>query len=183
MVDLANRAKEPLQEYMCYWIAFNNIYNEIARHEGINPGGQRNRIAQARAVFTPDLEKALIQHSAAEYFVNRVPTFGFTPIEYTSEGQRPNGVLDVGTTRDRGQPKWSGINIDLYRRYHEGDLSDDQVDMLVKEIVDVLYMVRNNLFHGDKRADRENERVVVSNALHLLRLIVESFMELGAGRD
>ncbi|NLE46405.1 MAG: hypothetical protein GX620_16945 [Chloroflexi bacterium] len=175
MVKLAKQTEEPLQAYMCYWIAFNNIYNEIARRRSSWFHYEKPRIAQARLAFTPELKHALIQDAGVEYFVNRAPSYWHAFIE-SAEGTKPNGVLNVGTTRGSSRVKWSGINVDLYQRYPEGDLSDVEVNMLVEEIVGVLYTVRNNLFHGDKQAYNENELEVVRNALPLLSIIVESFM-------
>ncbi len=50
-------------------------------------------------------------------------------------------------------------------------------DALAKQVLDLLYTVRNNAFHGGKRADDANDREVVERALPLLALVVDAFLQ------
>lgn len=204
MVALADTAPDPLQQYMCYWIAFNNIYRLIAeevipemRSYETEPDGtvklkQRagetiwlpqmkhvkewKQIREARLRFGSTLKHRLISHRSTKYFVNRVPRWHGQPIEHNIKGQKLNGVLNVGKTLSREYPVWSPIDEQLYTRYLEGDQSQQTVDTLVRQIVDLLYTVRNNLFHGGKSFDDAHDHEVLGNALPLLGMIVESFI-------
>jgi hypothetical protein len=204
MVGLADTAPDPLQQYMCYWIAFNNIYRMIAeevipemRSYETNPDGtvklkQRQgqtiwlpemkhvqewkQIREARLRFNNTLKHRLIRHRSTQYFVTRIPRWYDEPIEYDSKGQKLNGVLKVGKTLSRDYPVWSPIDEQLYTRFLEGNRSETTVDTLVRQIVDLLYTVRNNLFHGGKSFDDAHDHEVLDNALPLLTMIVESFM-------
>jgi hypothetical protein len=56
----------------------------------------------------------------------------------------------------------------------EGSREPEVRDALAKQILDVLYTVRNNAFHGGKRGDDANDHQVAEQALLLLTLVVES---------
>jgi hypothetical protein len=205
MVSLAEATRDPLPCYMCYWSAFNNIYRAIADAEiqGLpkyqtnadgtmkfvqrDPGDSVNiprvitasesrQITHARLGFSDELKHRLISHNGTNYFVNRVPRFSDEPIERDIFGQELNGVINVGRTISREYPVWSPINKVLYRQYMDGDRSQETADILVRQIVNLLYTVRNNLFHGGKRFDDASDREVLEHALPLLTMIVESFM-------
>lgn len=49
-------------------------------------------------------------------------------------------------------------------------------DPLARQILDVLYTIRNNAFHGGKRADDANDAEVLEKALPLLMMVVDSFL-------
>jgi hypothetical protein len=122
------------------------------------------------------LKERIIKHENTTFFVYRVPRWHDEPVEYDSQGQKLNGVLKVARTVSKDYPVWSPIDTEVYERYINGKIvSPDEVNFLVEQIVNVLYSVRNNLFHSAKRMDDSNDVEVVDKAIPLLLLIVSAF--------
>jgi hypothetical protein len=115
-------------------------------------------------------------HPTVAYFVERTPHWRGESIGKDAAGQRLNGVLNVGQTVNFDYPVWSPIDTSAWRQYVGGHMDPANRDALAKQLVDMLYTVRNNTFHGGKRADDAEDHRVVENALPLLRMIVESFL-------
>ena len=63
----------------------------------------------------------------------------------------------------------------MFERHQIRALDAAVCDVLARQILDVLYTVRNNTFHGGKRADDATDREVLEMSLPLLVMIVESF--------
>ena len=101
-----------------------------------------------------------------------------TPIDTDGRGQRLNGVLNVGYTVDVAHPVWAPIDRALFGKAEQRTLKADERDVLARQILDVIYTVRNNLFHGGKRADDANDREVLERALPLLVMVVGSFLPI-----
>jgi len=53
--------------------------------------------------------------------------------------------------------------------------NEENRNFLARQIVDLLYTIRNNFMHGSKKLDDANDIKVVENALPMLELIVTSF--------
>jgi hypothetical protein len=203
MVAVAERLpdNEPLQKYMTYWIAFNSIYVTLAQYAGEGPSLRKNDngTVRTRSVATvqmamvnapsekrqmrvavnrmgSELRRALVTHPSTEFFVYREPEWRGRKIIIDGNGQRVNGVINVGRTVNARYPVWSPIEIDRYERCVKGDPAPDDVDKLAQQIIDVLYTIRNNTMHGGKRADYENDREVVAKALPLLQMVVSNFL-------
>jgi|ERR1019366_6117131 hypothetical protein len=204
MVRLVERARrsemEPLEQYMCYWVSFNNICITIASEQGYRPkfltsdgqlqlkqvGGfrmprvrapkEREQLEAAYKVFSPQLKERLILHRCTRFFVNRLPRFQGHELTVDSRGQHLNGVLSIGRTVEATNPVWSPIDQALYYACVNGDRTSECVDKLGKEILSLLNTVGNNLFHGGKRADDASDTNVVEHALPLLKEIVHSFV-------
>jgi hypothetical protein len=204
MVRLAEQVRrsemEPLEQYMCYWVSFNNICVTIANEQGYRAtlltsngalqleqvGGfamprvripqEREQLEAAYNVFSPQLRERLILHRCTRFFVNRLPRFQGHELTVDSRGQRLNGVLSIGRTVEAPNPVWSPIDQALYYAYLSGDRTSEGTDQLGKEILSLLYTIGNNLFHGGKRADDASDTNVVEHALPLLKEIVNSFV-------
>ncbi len=205
MVKLANQLTEqvhPIEAFTCYWAAFNNIYVTIAEQAGRypqlrkNPDGslrtrtianvsipeirrvtEREQMEIAFSQFPDVLKDRLIDHSSTKYFVYRTPSWRGQPIYQDAYGQSLNGVLNVGHTVDPNHPVWTPIDTLEYERYLEYAQEADRVDALAFQILNVLYTIRNNTFHGGKRADDANDRMVLKKALPLLEMIVKTFVQ------
>ena len=200
-LQLARKTVQPFQEFICYWTAFNNIYAVIADMKGVRPTlqlGANNqvrtgaangvRIARVKVPtekeqiglafdqFEDELKHSLIMHKAASFFVYRTPQWRGQDLKEDALGQRINGVLKVGRTVNAKYPSWSPIDTALYEKYMSGIQPAEARNALSKQILDVLYTVRNNLVHGSKAVDDANNRDVIENALPLLRMIVQSFL-------
>ena len=190
----------PFEQYFLFWTAFNNIYTTIAHSKGRrtklkeNEDGsivtiangnvnipevvivsEREQIRLAFQEFDDDLKRTLILHKGTEYFVGRIPSWQGIKIEFDAFGQRVNGVINVNYTSDSQYPVWSPIDFQLFEEYLENPDNEDNKDFLARQIVDLLYTIRNNLMHGGKRFDDANDIAVVENALPMLELIVTSF--------
>jgi len=187
------------RDYALYWMAFNNIYTTISYDRGLRPefaGGagkpefktlgelempdvkavpERCQIEAAFGAFPDDLKDRLISHESTAFFVDRHPRLHHGELPRDAKGQHLNGVLNVGQTINEKCPVWSPINRALYERYMKGERTVEIRSKLAKQILDVLYTVRNNLFHGGKRADDAGDVEVVRKALPLLRMVVEAF--------
>lgn len=205
MVEFIRRAAaqmaEPFQEFMFYWMGFNNIYTTLSDQDGrrrairvardgtpkrrakgnvtmpaVEVPSEQEQLTIAFGHFSADLKHSLITHDCTRFFVHRSPLLHGTPIEVDAAGQRVNGVLNVGYTIDADNLVWSPIDTELYERYIQGDRNADARDALAKQILDLLYTVRCNTFHGGKRMDDSNDREVVERATPLLALIVTHFL-------
>lgn len=206
MLELADQllcihANKPLYLFFCYWVAFNNIYVTVADRRG--PGAslktdvngavrtrqcghvripevaaisERRQIDLAVAELPDRVKHQLITHPSVRFFADRTPRWHGRPIQYDARGQRLNGVLNVGYTLNDKNPVWSPLDTASYEQYVRGDTVAGSRETLAKQIVNMLYAVRNNTFHGGKRADDADDGEVVEKALPLLKMIVESFM-------
>lgn len=205
IVALANRSSEsphpPLHLFCCYWMAFNNIYVTVASRRGrrasINTNGdgskrtrqmwhivlpevrtitERQQLKLIVAEYSDHLKHELITHPTMRFFVYRIPRWQGRPIEHDTRGQRLNGVLNIGYTVDRLNPFWSPLNSSFYEQYINGNHDALARNELAGQITDMLYTIRNNTFHGGKMANDANDREVLENAVPLLKMIVESFL-------
>ena len=197
MTSLARMAEHPFQKYFCYWAAFNNIYKQIAARQGnsvrlnmdnntglpkvVNIGSytfprvivprEGDLIDNAINELTIEFRNELISHPNISFFVERLPRGVMS--RYDNEGQFINGVLNVTKTIDQNYPVWSPIDKIAYDRYMKGDISEQ--NLLAKQIVFMLYVIRNNLVHGGKNPTEANDIYVVENAFPLLVHVVGSF--------
>jgi hypothetical protein len=191
---------EPLEQYMCYWVAFGNICVTIANEQGYGPahltsGGrlqleqvgelsmprvrlpeEREQLEAVYKMLSPQLKERLILHRCTRFFVNRLPRFEGDELTVDSSGQRLNGVLDIGRTVDVTNPVWCPVDQALYYAYLNGDRTDGRRDKLGKEILTLLFTIGKNRFHGGKRTDDASTRDVVEHALPLLKDVVNSFV-------
>lgn len=197
------RRADAIQQFMCYWAAFNNIYVTIAERAGRraqlrrNPDGsirtraagqvtvpevitvsEREQLNLAFQQFTEDLKRGLVEHSSARFFAYRTPSWRGQRIEQDERGQRLNGVLNVGYTVDARHPVWTPIDTVEFEAYERGGKTSERCDVLARQVLEVLYTVRNNTFHGGKRADDANDNEVLAKALPLLAMIVKSFVQV-----
>jgi len=191
----------PFEQYFLFWMAFNNIYTTIADREGRrthlkkNEDGsvittsngnvnipevvivsEREQIDITFQEFSDDLKQTLVLHDGTKYFVGRIPFWQGIGIEYDTYGQRVNGVINVSYTSDSQYPVWSPIDTQQYEEYLENPGNEGKRDFLARQIVDILYTIRENLMRGGtKRFDDANDISVVENALPMLELIITSF--------
>lgn len=194
--------RHPFEQYFLFWTAFNNIYIAISRKKGLrtqikkNDDGsiitiangnvnipeveivsKREQIHLAFQEFVDDLKHTLILHEGTEYFAGRIPAWQGKQIEYDAFGQRVNGVINVNYTSDSRYPVWSPIDIQHYEEYLENSNNEENRNFLARQIVDLLFTIRNNFMHGSRKFDDANDIKVVENALPMLELIVMSFTQ------
>jgi hypothetical protein len=196
----SEQSLEPFQEYVLYWVAFNNIYTTVAENEeskSFIPNSDGNpktfqlgdvtmrRVKALREkdqleivlnAFSDDLKYQLITHSSTKFFVYRAPKWRGKEIKFDKMGQRVNGVINVGKTISSDFPYWSPISVNLYESYIKAQQDEETREILSDQILKVLYTVRNNTFHGGKRFDDANDAEVLHKATPLLAMIVQSFL-------
>ena len=64
--------------------------------------------------------------------------------------------------------------IKYLKGYLKGDRSE--INILVEQIIMMLYTIRNNLVHGNKNPGEANDVEVVGYALPILEIVVTSFI-------
>ena len=190
----------PFQKYVYLWTAFNNIYTTIAYSDGkhsdlildgygvpeasyngsvqiprVRRSDEKSQIDSAFTEFDRELKQSLILHENTQYFFNRIPSWQGQRIEYDARGQKVNGVINVNFTTRPDYPVWSPIDVVLYPQYLANSNDDNAREFLARQIVYLLYTVRNNLLHGGKRFDDANDIEVVDSAMVLLQIIVSAF--------
>jgi hypothetical protein len=194
--------RHPFEKFFLLWTAFNNIYTTIASRQGrstqlivsddgtiatctngnvkipqVKTVSEREQMYLALAEFDNKLKHNLIIHESTNFFVNRIPFWQGTQIEYDAFRQRVNGVINVNYTSSMQYPVWSPVDFQIYEGYFTKPDHEEDRDFLTKQIVDLLYTVSKNLMHVSKTFDDANDMAVVENALPLLELIVASFTQ------
>jgi hypothetical protein len=192
--------RHPFEQYFLLWTAFNNIYTVIAQRKGRRTRLIENadgsvatvtnghvRIPQVAVVseceqidcafeeLDDGLKHTLITHQGTHYFTTRIPFWQGKEIQTDAFGQRVNGVIHVNHTCDSRYPVWSPIDIQFYEAYLENPGDKENRDFLARQVVDLLYTVRQNIMLGGRKFDDANDISVVEHALPMLELIVSSF--------
>lgn len=140
------------------------------------PIKEKDQINLVFGEFSDELKRRLVEHESTDFFAYRTPHWREREIELDALGQRLNGVINVGYTVATDYPVWSPIDTAQYESYMQGNQDPEVRDTLAKQILDLLYTVRNNALHGGKRADDANDHQVMEQALQLLKLEVEAFL-------
>jgi hypothetical protein len=203
MTEQPTARLDVFQAYVCYWVAFNNIYTYAAEHKGVGievklgkdgkpktkrkanvnvPVAVPNEQEQIMSAFEElldDVRTAMVEHPNARFFVDRVPRWRGKELKYDADKQRLNGVLSVGLTTNTDHPVWSPVDRQLFDKYAQGERSAEARSELALQLLFVLYTVRNNAFHAGKLPSDANDIEVFEKALPLLRLVVRSFMYPG----
>lgn len=197
----------PFERYTYYWMAFNNIYTVIAYSGGRHPTykkddsgqvetetcdhclgipkvkrvGEQEQIDLAIDEFDSELKRNIIHHDKLLFFLHRTPQWHGVRIE-EFQGRRLNGVINVNYTTDKDYPVWSPIDVERYNTYIQNPRDIESEKLLTKQIIKLLYTVRNNMLHGGKIHDDANDMEVVGNATPILATIVGAFIHerLGA---
>lgn len=118
------------------------------------------------------------EFTCAEFFANRQPVWQAQSITRDAKGQTVNGVINVRETVSADYPRWAFIEssrlmsvLASLKMGEDVDVPDD----LFCQIGDVLYTVRNNLFHGCKGSEDSNDDQVLIHAYPLLKGVVDFF--------
>jgi hypothetical protein len=197
----ANPKADPVHVYASYWMAFNNIYVTLADFSGkrVRPNRHRNGSVKMKPVYgcdMPDVEKVserdqigvainelaasakadLVGHENVGFFVNRAPVYHSWELEQNKAGQKLNGVLNVGHSIDDDYPVWTPLSREAHAKIKSNSASKAEIDLVAKQVVEMLYTIRNNLFHGGKRADDAQNQDVLKNAVPLLEIVVRFFL-------
>lgn len=198
---IATKAHQ-LHVFTCYWAGFNSIYATVAERAGrkpelrtkadgsvrmrtigsvvipeVNAVSEREQIDLAFDQFSDDLRSFLAGHDSTRFFAYRTPAWGGFLRATDAKGQKINGVISVGRTIDAANIVWSPIETKEFEAFVADPTRADLRDSLARQVLDVLYTVRNNTVHGGKRADDANDSEVLDKAVPLLAAIVKSFLK------
>jgi len=191
----------PLHVFTWYWTAFNNIYVTVADRKGkkaelqwdgdgnlktralgavtvpkVKTVSEQEQLQLAFEEFSDDLKTFLVAHENTLYFAQRTPSWWGNAVAVDANGQPVNGVINVGYTVDLRYPVWSPIDTKALLDFR-ADLSKVELrDSLARQVLELLYTVRNNTFHGGKQADDANDQEVLQRAVPLLAAIVRAFV-------
>jgi hypothetical protein len=209
MAELGRQAAQHPEQhasaYLCYWVAFTNIYATLALQQGARPnfGLHKNGTLRTRRVGTlkmaeidPPSESELldracagldavpkhklITHTSTRFFVQRTPVWQGKSIAVDGARQRLNGVLDMRCTFDARYPLWRPIDATLYARYiragDTGSVDEEAQNVLARQILDVLHTVAHNLLYSNASGRDENAPAVIDHALALLLSLVGGWL-------
>lgn len=174
-LDRGNNICDPFAKFAFYWLAFNGIYNQCS-----NARCERDRVCKSLVEVENYRVKGLLcklkQGCLGDlwYLATRHPQID--GVNMSEE----KGVLDLRTKNSCEKKVYSisreslsyieSISIDP-----EESITIDPVQSkkLTEQIGDVLYTIRCNLFHGDKRP-MEDDEDVVTHAIPILKAICET---------
>lgn len=181
------RPTTPFPRYACCWMAFNNIYF-VAYRDYLASGHPRphnrpkNQLPQEKehldyivTQFDDQLITRLLQSKTFQFFLNRRPEWHNGSVPDTN-GVRPNGVTNIAKSIYTERPVISGIDRATYTKWIGPNRTSADGNSLAKELVFMLFTVRNNMFHGGKEMSNTNANTVLRRAYILLRMIVNSFL-------
>jgi hypothetical protein len=188
---------QPIQTYLCSWIALDNVVRVIARQSGLKPqfvlrkNGtlKMTEIGNLRMpkvtspgkslIYTTALEQldrqvkhALIVHPNVGIFAHRTPALGNRMVKTDTRGQLLNGVIDVSKTMDPRNPVWCPITMEKYKAYIRGEVDDVTRQELVQEIVVILDTIRENLLYACTSDEQECGINLVTCAQPLLNILI-----------
>ena len=202
MLSLARSLEnQPIQTYLCTWIAFESITRLIARQAGVKPqfnlrkngtlkmikvGGFRMpkvTLGTKTDIYSSALERldsqvqhALIHHKSVAVCANRTPTYQGRVVKGDSRGQQLNGLIDISRTSDSRYPIWSPITLSWYNAYLRGEADDAIRHDLVVQIVTVLDTLRVNILYDDGTNSPECGVNLVTCAQPLLNIIINGLI-------
>ena len=135
-----------------------------------------------RAINKLDLEqiKEWLELPEVSFFVNRTPEGAKgerrpgQPGRFDRYGQRINGVLNRTRTVCPLYPVYAPVDMEKYESFLNGDLTN--LEILSKQLVMLLYTVRNNLMHGNKMVSSDNDSEVVRMACPILEYLLSCFV-------
>jgi hypothetical protein len=198
MLRLACQSTNIFARYICTWISFNNVYTTLWYRCRDNQGAFNNPnadypcsekptlqlspkrprewelIDHAFAHFSTSLKETLVLHPSTDFFVNRTPRPPRGLFAHHPNQAQHNGVLKVGDSTPSA-PEYQEIDVAAFNQFQANTADSAALDVVADQVLDVLYAVRNNTFHGGKQADDAQDVEVVERALPLVQLIVRDF--------
>jgi len=206
MMRLAGRStRNYFSKYMCLWSAFNNIYQYLSGQDGfgsellydsnnklrtkeingylmpmVKTDSETDLILRAINKLDSEQIKEWLELPEVSFFVNRTPESAKGECHpekagcFDTNGQRINGMLNRTHTVNPLYPVYAPIDMEKYESFLNGDLTS--IDLLSKQLVMLLYTVRNNLMHGNKMVSSDNDSEVVRKAYPILEQLLGYFV-------
>jgi len=166
---------------------FKNRYGYGFQIADVKKASERDMIQDALKNLPDDFKRKLIALPSPQtddtclgFFANRIPLWQGESVEQDVRGQTVRGVINVRETISKDYPRWVPVDGGLLNRFLAQSETDGKAnipDRLIEQIGDILYTVRNNLFHGCKGPEDSNDDEVLCHALEMLRSIVTFYLE------
>ena len=169
-LDRGNDICDPFARFALYWFAFNGIYTE-----NTDTGGERDRVCKSLV----ELEDGRIESLLCKLRQNCLRNLQWLAERHPKNRdgtrcRREMGVLDLKCDVVYPIDIDKVCSIDIYIESINRDTDTTQCKELRKQIGDVLYTIRCNLFHGDKHPEGDDE-CVIRNAVPILKAICETW--------
>lgn len=213
MVRLSQRSNQNyFIRYMCFWSAFNNIYQYLSDQDGfgsrlVYDANQQLRIREVTGYLLPRVETEpeteailrTIRKLSPEQRIKwlRLPEVLFF-VERTPEGAKGVSCPDRPGLFDRHGQRINGVlnrtrTVDSLHPYYapidmekyKAFLEGDtsHTELLTNQLALLLYTVRNNLMYGHKEITSNNDSELVRNAYPLLEYLVRCFVNFPQKRS
>jgi hypothetical protein len=155
----------------------------------VDPVSERDLVQQALKKLPLEFKRELITlpsprgdagDTCLGFFARRVPVWQGIRIEQDIRGQMVRGVINVRETISKGYPRWVPVDrmmLDDFLAQFKAGVVAEVPKRLIEQVGDILYTVRNNLFHGCKGPEDSNDNQVLENALPMLQAIVNFYLD------
>lgn len=168
---------------------FVNRYEYGYHMVDVDTVSEREMVQHALKKLPPEFKRELITlplprgdagDTCLGFFASRVPVWQGIRIEQDIRGQMVRGVVNVRETICKEYPRWVPVDrkmLDDFLAQLKAGVEAEVPKRLIEQIGDILYTVRNNLFHGCKGSDDAYDDEVLQNALRLLQAIVNFYID------
>jgi hypothetical protein len=136
-------------------------------------------VEKRRLVMLPSPSDGL-DYTCLAFFASRTPVWQAIQLAQDKRGQPINGVVNVRGTINKDYPQWIPVDEDALDEFLHQAETDDALEVpeqLIEQVGDILYTVRNNLFHGCKGPEDSNDWLVVEHALAMLKVVVAFYAQ------
>jgi len=166
---------------------FVNRYGYGYQMVDVQTASERDMIQRALKKLPTKFKRQLIalplpdtDDTCLGFFARRVPVWQGDEIRQDARGQPVRGVVNVRQTTSKAYPRWVPVDQEMLNEVLDQLKAGVEIDVpnrLIEQLGDVLYTVRNNLFHGCKGPEDSNDTEVLQNALYLLHAIVKFYID------
>ena len=149
---------DPFSAYLCAWVSFNNLYSLLSRFSG----GEKERMRIVLRMLSP---------KDVEYIFNGDYKRNIESLNnrWTQELYNHQGIVNMQVFF-RGKPPDKSVKRIVISKEES---IEGRLKVLTSVVIELLYTVRNNLFHAKKDSRSESDEEVLKTALCLLEPLIE----------
>ena len=156
----AKSEKDGFNKFFALWVGYNAFYNQFHSREGESNQGERNKAKATSRLLLDDEQKILLKELIIQEFLSSLVNGKYRVFVITRNG-RKNCVAEFERSYDSCQSdNWQ--DVELIKRAFD-------------DLLDLLYGIRCNLFHGNKSLSDPGQNHLLELAYNVL-LNVFSFM-------